>query len=206
MPAESNRSKHIQILLLTVLSIVQSCTEYKPTYKGASEKKVSQSSEAVRESGAEVRVPASEGPESIESKNAVAPSSPITLNLRFQQSRGDASFKNCLAIAVNSGNRFDLGCNHEGDLTKELSVPALSKPSVNSIRLFFSTNGNQRGTTEDKSANSLIQVEKVDSKTFKIGYEDSGDGDYNDYIFSVSTPDNVSLVIENCAASECRIE
>jgi hypothetical protein len=141
-----------------------------------------------------------------EPKNAVLPSSPINLTIRFQQSRGDASFKNCLAIAINGGNRFDLGCNHDGDLTKELSVPALSKPSVNSIRLFFSTNGNQRGTTEDKSANSLIQVEKVDSKTFKIGYEDSGDGDYNDYIFSVSTSDNVSLLIENCAASACRIE
>ena len=139
-------------------------------------------------------------------EEAVKPSSPVDVRLKFQQTRGDASFRNCLAIRVNNGSLFSLGCNHDGDLTKELSVPALSKPAVNTVRLVFSTNGAQRGTTEDKSANQLFRVTKKDSKTFQIGYEDNDDGDFNDYVFFVSSDGNINLAIENCSDPSCRIE
>lgn len=135
----------------------------------------------------------------------VPPSSPINLKIRFKQERGSADFRNCLAIQVNEGQRFDLGCNHDGDLTKESTVTALSKPSTNQVRLIFSSRGSERGTTANGSANALMRVSKVDSKTFQIGYEDSTDNDFNDYVFSISTDADVKLAIENCTGSQCVI-
>jgi hypothetical protein len=73
-------------------------------------------------------------------EEGVKPSSPADLRLKFQQTRGDASFRNCLAIRVNNGSLFSLGCNHDGDLTKELSVPTLSSlPSIRSGSCFRPT-------------------------------------------------------------------
>lgn len=128
----------------------------------------------------------------------VPPNSPITLNITFKQWRGEASFRNCLAFAVNGGQMIQLGCNQDGDLTRTISVPAISKPAINKITLAFTTNNVSRP--------NQIQVFK-EGNTFKIGYEDGGgDDDFNDYVVSITSPGGVNLAIEGCDTTQCKME
>jgi hypothetical protein len=128
------------------------------------------------------------------------------LALSFKQLRGAADYRNCVALSLNGGNYADLGCNHDGDLTKEFRFAAKPLPENNIVRLKCTITGTVKGTTEGEMILPKLKREKPERFTLKIDYEDAGDNDFKDFIVEIKAQRSIKLQIESCNTANCKLE
>jgi len=130
------------------------------------------------------------------------PADSVQTNVRFSQLRGDASYTNCLAVAVNNGANVSMGCNKDGTLQKNVAV--LASPSTcNMISLQFKTNNNILLDTKQKVGVGRMQIQKISETLLEIGYEDSSDADFNDYIVRIEVPVGLKYFIQGTTVTNC---
>ena len=131
------------------------------------------------------------------------PANSVSMNVKFSQLRGDASFTNCLDVSMNSGENVKMGCNKDGTLQKDVAVKASPAPFCNMISLKFKSQGNVLVDSRSRTNMDRIRIVKVSDTMLELGLEDSTDWDYNDYIVRIETPASMKYFIQGTDVTNC---
>ena len=131
------------------------------------------------------------------------PANSVSMNVKFSQLRGDASYTNCLDVSMNSGENVKMGCNKDGTLQKDVAVKASPAPFCNMISLKFKSQGNVLVDSRSRTNMDRIRIVKVSDTVLEIGLEDSTDADYNDYFVRIDTPVSMKYFIQGTDVTNC---
>ena len=131
------------------------------------------------------------------------PADSVSMNVKFSQLRGDASYTNCLDVSMNNGENVKMGCNKDGTLQKDVAVKASPAPFCNMISLKFMSQGNVLVDSRSRTNMDRIRIVKVSDTVLEIGLEDSTDADYNDYFVRIDTPASMKYFVQGTDVTNC---